>query len=72
MRDFIVLTVMGAMLLMSSFATYNIISTITYEKRQDIAIMKSLGMRESKVRRIFVIEAAIIGAVGILFGWVLG
>jgi lipoprotein-releasing system permease protein len=45
-RDFIVLTVMGAMLLTSSFATYNIISTITHEKRQDIAIMKSLGMRE--------------------------
>jgi lipoprotein-releasing system permease protein len=71
-RDFIVLTVMGAMLLTSSFATYNIISTITYEKRQDIAIMKSLGMREYSVRRIFIIEAAIIGVVGILFGWLLG
>ena len=71
-RDFIVLTVMGAMLLTSSFATYNIISTITHEKRQDIAIMKSLGMREYAVRRIFIIEAAIIGMVGILFGWVLG
>ncbi|MGA7805515.1 ABC transporter permease [Bradyrhizobium sp.] len=71
-RDFIVLTVMGAMLLTSSFATYNIISTITHEKRQDIAIMKSLGMREYSVRRIFIIEAAIIGAVGILFGWLLG
>ena len=71
-RDFIVLTVMGAMLLTSSFATYNIISTITNEKRQDIAIMKSLGMRESSVRRIFIMEAAIIGVVGILFGWIIG
>ena len=71
-RDFIMMTVMGAMLMVSSFATYNIISTITYEKRHDIAIMKSLGMRESKVRLIFVIEAAMIGAVGILVGWVLG
>jgi len=71
-RDFIVLTVMGAMLLTSSFATYNIISTITHEKRADIAIMKSLGMREYAVRRIFIIEAAIIGMVGILFGWLLG
>src|SRR6516162_7974558 len=67
-RDFIVLTVMGAMLLTSSFATYNIISTITHEKRQDIAIMKSLGMREYWVRRIFIIESAIIGVVGIVFG----
>src|SRR6201981_2881446 len=71
-RDFIVLTVMGAMLLTSSFATYNIISTITYEKRQDIAIMKSLGMREYSVRRISIIEPAIIGVVGILSGWLLG
>lgn len=71
-RDFIVLTVMGAMLLTSSFATYNIISTITNEKRQDIAIMKSLGMREVSVRRIFIIEAAIIGVVGTLFGWIIG
>jgi len=29
-------------------------------------------MREYSVRRIFIIEAAIIGAVGILFGWLLG
>jgi lipoprotein-releasing system permease protein len=71
-RDFIVLTVMGAMLLTSSFATYNIISTITHEKRQDIAIMKSLGMREVSVRNIFIIEAAIIGVVGILSGWLIG
>jgi lipoprotein-releasing system permease protein len=71
-RDFIVLTVMGAMLLTSSFATYNIISTITHEKRHDIAIMKSLGMREYSVRRIFIIESAIMGSVGILFGWLLG
>jgi lipoprotein-releasing system permease protein len=34
--------------------------------------MKSLGMREYNVRRIFVIEAAMIGAVGIIFGWALG
>jgi lipoprotein-releasing system permease protein len=71
-RDFIVLTVMGAMLLTSSFATYNIISTITNEKRQDIAIMKSLGMRETSVRSIFIMEAAIIGLVGVIAGWAIG
>ncbi len=71
-RDFIVLTVMGAMLLSSSFATYNIISTITHEKRHDIAIMKSLGMREYSVRRIFIIESMMMGSAGILLGWILG
>ena len=50
----------GAILLVASFGTYTIISTITHEKARDIAIMKSLGMREYAVRRIFIIEAAII------------
>jgi lipoprotein-releasing system permease protein len=71
-RAFIMLTVMAAMLFTSCFATYNIISTITHEKRHDIAIMKSLGMREQFVRGIFIVEAAIMGAVGIVAGWGLG
>jgi len=33
--------------------------------------MKSLGMREYSVRRIFIIESMMMGAVGILFGWIL-
>jgi lipoprotein-releasing system permease protein len=71
-RDFITLAIMASMLLASSFGTYNIISTITYEKRHDIAIMKSIGMQEHWVRRIFIIEAAMIGSVGIFGGWILG
>jgi lipoprotein-releasing system permease protein len=59
-------------LLVASFGTYNIISTITHEKARDIAIMKSLGLREQTVRRIFVLESAIIGVIGIFFGWLLG
>jgi lipoprotein-releasing system permease protein len=72
LRNFIAQIVMGAMLLVSSFATYNIISTITHEKRHDIAIMMSLGMKEHLVRGIFIIESAMIGVVGMLGGWVLG
>jgi lipoprotein-releasing system permease protein len=71
-RAFIMLTVMGAMLFTSCFATYNIISTITHEKRHDIAIMKSLGMKERFVRGIFIVESVIMGAVGIAAGWVIG
>ncbi len=50
----------------------HIISTITFEKRHDIAIMKSIGMKETRVRTIFIIESAIIGAIGILGGWIIG
>ena len=65
-------TVVGAILLVASFGTYNIISTITHEKARDIAIMKSLGLRERTVRSIFVLEALLIGFAGALAGFVLG
>jgi lipoprotein-releasing system permease protein len=71
-RNIIMYTVVGAILLVASFGTYNIISTITHEKARDIAIMKSLGLPEFTVRSIFVIEALIIGLVGALVGFLLG
>lgn len=71
-RNIIMYTVVGAILLVASFGTYNIISTITHEKARDIAIMKSLGFNERTVRSIFVIEALIIGLTGALCGFVLG
>lgn len=71
-RNVIMYTVVGAILLVASFGTYNIISTITHEKTRDIAILKSLGFTERMVRRIFLIEAVFIGLAGTAIGWVLG
>ena len=71
-RNMIMYAVVGAILLVASFGTYNIISTITHEKARDIAIMKSLGLSEYTVRMIFVLEAVIIGLVGALVGFALG
>jgi lipoprotein-releasing system permease protein len=71
-RNIIMYTVVGAILLVASFGTYNIISTITAEKIRDIAIMKSLGLRQTTVRSIFVVEAATIGLIGAAAGWGLG
>jgi len=71
-RNIIMFAVVGAILLVASFGTYNIISTITHEKARDIAIMKSLGFREFTVRMIFVTEALIIGLIGALTGFALG
>jgi lipoprotein-releasing system permease protein len=71
-RNVLTYAIVGAILLVASFGTYNIISTITHEKTRDIAIMKSLGLREAAVRRIFVVEALIIGAIGAMAGWALG
>lgn len=71
-RNFIMYTVVGAILLVASFGTYNIISTITHEKTRDIAILKSLGFTSSTVRRIFLVEALMIGIGGMIMGWLLG
>jgi lipoprotein-releasing system permease protein len=71
-RNIIMYTVVGAILLVASFGTYNIISTITYEKARDIAIMKSLGLTEFTMRMIFVVEALAIGFAGALAGFALG
>ncbi len=71
-RNVIMYTIVGAILLVASFGTYNIISTITHEKARDIAIMKSLGSRERTVRGIFVVEALMIGFAGGAIGFILG
>jgi lipoprotein-releasing system permease protein len=71
-RNIIMYTVVGAILLVASFGTYNIISTITHEKTRDIAIMKSLGLPEFTVRSIFVVEALMIGIAGALVGFAFG
>ena len=71
-RNFIMYTVVGAILLVASFGTYNIISTITHEKTRDIAILKSLGFTARMIRSIFLLEAMLIGLAGTIAGWGLG
>lgn len=71
-RNFIMYAVVGAILLVASFGTYNIISTITHEKTRDIAILKSLGFTSQTIRQIFLVEALMIGIAGMIVGWVLG
>jgi lipoprotein-releasing system permease protein len=71
-RNIMLYAIVGAILLVASFGTYNIISTITHEKSRDIAIMKSFGFTSQTIQRIFVVEALILGAVGSLAGFILG
>lgn len=71
-RNMIMYTVVGAILLVASLGTYNIISTITHEKAKDIAIMISLGLERRTVRLIFVLESFLIGAFGAIIGWIIG
>ena len=71
-RNILMYTIVGAILLVASFGTYNIISTITHEKARDIAILKSLGFLDRTVTAIFMAEALVIGLTGAVLGWLLG
>ena len=72
LRNVLMYTIVGAILLVASFGTYNIISTITHEKTRDIAILKSLGFRDRTIRSIFIIESLLVGLAGSALGWVFG
>ena len=72
LRNVLMYTIVGAILLVASFGTFNIVATITHEKTRDIAILKSLGFRDRTIRAIFMVEALIIGLTGAILGWGLG
>jgi lipoprotein-releasing system permease protein len=72
LRNVLMYTIVGAILLVASFGTYNIISTITHEKTRDIAILKSLGFNNKTILSIFIVEAGLVGLVGAMLGWAFG
>lgn len=71
-RNAIMYTIVGGILIVAGFGIFNIISTITFEKSRDIAILKSLGFEDRDIRTIFLSEGLAIGATGAVLGWVLG
>ncbi|WP_417769726.1 ABC transporter permease [Stappia sp.] len=71
-RNIIMYTVVGAILLVAGFGIFTIVSTIVHEKARDIAILKSLGFEQGDIRRIFLTEGLAIGALGSVLGSALG
>ncbi len=71
-RNTIMYSVVSAILIVASFGIYNVISTVVLEKTRDIAIMKSMGFHARDIRRIFLIEGAIVGTIGSIVGTGLG
>ena len=71
-RNVIMYTVVGAILLVACFGIYNVISTVVLEKTRDIAILKSMGFRARDIRLIFTIEGALIGLGGSILGVAMG
>ena len=71
-RNAIMYTVVSAILIVAGFGIFNIISTVTYEKARDIAILKSLGFEERDIRQIFLVQGLVVGSAGAVAGWIFG
>jgi lipoprotein-releasing system permease protein len=72
MERIVTMIVIGLILLV---ATLNILITLVMlvmEKYRDIAILMSMGARASQVRRIFMLQGLLIGAVGSAIGLIAG
>ncbi|MES2291962.1 MAG: ABC transporter permease [Pseudomonadota bacterium] len=68
LRNIIMYSVVGAVLLVAAFGIYNVISTVVMEKQRDIAILKSMGFHARDVQTIFLMEGILLGVLGCAFG----
>lgn len=56
-------------------ATFNMFGSLlmsVFEKQRDVAVLKSMGMSEKRIRRVFMMEGMSIGVIGTIAGLVLG
>ncbi|MGE5503098.1 MAG: ABC transporter permease [Actinomycetota bacterium] len=71
-QNVIMYSTVSAILIVACFGIFNVISTVVFEKTRDIGILKSMGFRDSDIRRIFLYEGLAVGVLGTLIGWALG
>lgn len=71
-RNIIMYSVVGAILVVASFGIYNVISSVVMEKTRDIAILKSMGFDAGDIGRIFILEGAFSGLAGSFLGAIAG
>ncbi len=71
MEKWLSFAIVGLMMLMISFNLVGALWMIVLEKKQDIAILKSMGATDQLVRRIFLGEGLLLSLLGIVIGFVL-
>ncbi len=68
MERFLQALILSLMLVLEGFFIFAIVTTMVYERRRDIGIMKAIGFRPGQICQAFVIAGLAIGVIGALVG----
>ncbi len=71
-QNLITYLIIISILIVSGFGIFNILMMIIYEKMPDIAILKAVGFKDRDIRKLFLTESIVIGAIGGIAGLVMG
>ena len=72
MEDNLMFIVMSILVMVASFNIVSGLVMLVRNKTGEIGILRSLGLTQGSIRKIFVLYGAIIGTVGTIFGVILG
>jgi lipoprotein-releasing system permease protein len=64
--------ILGLIIIVAAFNIVGSLTMVVIEKRRDVGVLQAMGVSQRNVRRIFLLEGALIGAVGTGLGLVLG
>lgn len=64
--------ILGLIVIVAAFNIVGSLTMVVIEKRQDIGVLRAMGVSEANIRRIFLLEGALIGIVGTSLGLALG
>jgi putative ABC transport system permease protein len=70
--DSLVGSVQLVAVLVAALGIANTLSMSTLERRRDLGVLRTLGMRRSQLRRMIVLEALMIGGLGVVLAWGVG
>lgn len=68
----LILATVAVILGLTALCVLATMSALAYQHRRDVGLMKALGGEMSRVMRLFLSEAAALGALGGLLGWLVG
>jgi lipoprotein-releasing system permease protein len=72
MEKVVMAVILAFIVLVASFIIVATLVMLVLEKRREVAVLKSMGAGLPSVMKIFVAEGVVIGAIGTVFGLILG